>query len=67
MAKLGSEPPIRIIPKLSKDGDLPNQVSMSIKITASVKDSYNKFISGTSEEALFHMLLFWSVKSQLEY
>ncbi len=55
---LGGEPPIRIIPKLSQPGDLPDSVTVSIKISEGIKESYNKFVGGSAEEALRHVLLF---------
>ena len=50
--KLGGEPPICIIPKCSKPDNLPQQVSATIKMLYGLKDTFNKFASGTSEEAL---------------
>ncbi len=40
---------------------------MAIKILDGVEDSYNKFSSGTSENTLYYVLLFWSIESHVKY
>ncbi len=67
VVKLGGEPPICVIPKISKAGDLLDQVSVTIKISDDAKESFQKFVGRTAEKDLCHVLLFWPVEAQLEY
>ncbi len=57
VAKIGGKPPICVIPKLSKAGDLPEPVLVSIKLVYGIKENYTKFASGMAEEALHHVIL----------
>ena len=47
--------------------DTRKPVTVTIKITETVKDTFTKFSDGNAEDALRHVNVFWNLERKLEY
>ena len=67
--KLGGAPPIRMVcpPSTEALEDTRKPVTVTIKITETVKDTFTKFFDGNAEDALRHVNVFWNLERKLEY
>ncbi len=62
--QLGGMPPVRVVPVQTKK---TTKSIVSLKVAGGVKMEVTKFSGGSSEEALRHVQLFWSLEAKFQY
>ena len=63
--KLGGLPPIWLVPPVNNQDKLL-EATVTIKLTDKAKDTYVRFLGGSTEAAVCHVKLFYSLVKKLE-
>ena len=66
VATLGGNPLIHMIPVSKNTEEAPEKATMTIKFTDKAKDTYVKFTSGTPEQAVHNVKLYYSLVLNME-
>ena len=65
--KLGGAPPLRFVPEVSEKHDGEEKATVTLKVSEVAKDTYQKFLGGTAEEAVRHVKRFYALEVKLGY
>ena len=65
VSKLGGNPPICLVPTVSKEDK--DRATTTIKLGDTLKDTYPKFAGGDAKSAIRHVFMFLNLVKKLEY